>query len=225
MHREQIGILLIGQTPRPDLTAPLEALAQTHALVVRGALDPLTQADLPDPAGSAYPLVTRLRDGVLVTVDEGFLAPLLQTTLDDVERQGVIASLLLCAGPFAGLTSTRPLIRPFPLAAQTLHSLGLARLGVVVPTDAQREPATRKWKDAGFNPVLWSMEAKPPDLSPERWLATQCARQLGLAALVFDYVGYPLGTIQRVRAQVRLPVLDLGHFAVATLEALLSTQR
>ena len=222
MNRERIGILIIGQTPRLDLTAPLDRLGHVYQMVLRGALDKLAACDLPDASGGSYPLVTRMRDGTRVTVDETFLTPLLQTAIDELEGEEVLASLLLCAGPFQALTSTRPLVRPFQLAVRTLKSLGLSRIGIVVPTDDQRDPAQRKWTEAGFEPVIWSMEARPASLPVEHWLPSQASNQADLSALVFDYVGYPLDTVRRVQAGVRCPVLDLGHLAVAALEAMLS---
>ena len=220
MNCERIGILIIGQTPRPDLTAPLDRLGRAYEIRARGALDTLSTGDLTEADGS-YPLVTRMRDGTRVTVDEAFLTPLLQTAIDELEGEEVLASLLLCAGPFQALTSTRPLIRPFQLAAQTLKSLGLSRIGLVVPTDDQRDPAQHKWTEAGFEPVIWSMEARPASLPVEHWLPFLASNQADLSALVFDYVGYPLDTVRRVQALARLPVLDLGHLAVAALEAML----
>jgi len=102
--------------------------------VLRGALDELTACDLPEASVGSYPLVTRMRDGTRITVDEAFLTPLLQNAIDELEGEEVLASLLLCAGPFQALTSTRPLIRPFQLAAQTLKSLGLSRASLCRPT-------------------------------------------------------------------------------------------
>lgn len=222
MNRERIGILILGQTPRPDLTTPLDRLGRAYEMVLRGALDELTACDLPEASVGSYPLATRMRDGTRITVDEAFLTPLLQNAIDELEGEEVLASLLLCAGPFQALTSTRPLIRPFQLAAQTLKSLGLSRIGLVVPTDDQRDPAQHQWTEAGFEPVIWSMEARPASLPVEHGLPFLASNQADLSALVFDYVGYPLDTVRRVQAGVRLPVLDLGHLAVAALEAMLS---
>ena len=222
MNRKPIGILIIGQTPRADLMAPLDRLAQACDLRPRGALDALEAGDLPDGAGGSYPLVTRLRDGTQVTVDEAFLTPLLQEAIEALEREGVIALLLLCAGPFAALMSTRPLIRPFQLAAGMLRSAEHMRVGIVVPTNDQRMPSERKWTEAGLQPVIWSREEKPEALSLERWLAARAADHADLSALVFDYVGYPLDDVQRVQAEVGLPVIDLGHLAVAALEAMMA---
>ena len=220
MAPPSIGILTIGQTPRADLMDPLEYLRAVYDLQPRGALDALDVSDLPDASAATYPLVTCMRDGTRVTVDEAFLAPLLQDVLDQVEHEGVVASLLLCAGPFAALTSTRPLIRPFQLGVHTLRSLGMLTIGVVVPTDGQYTPARRKWTEAGFSPVLWSMEAQPQADALEYWLAAQVAAHPDLSALVFDYVGYPRDVLQRVQAQLGLPVIDLGHLAIAALEAI-----
>ena len=66
------------------------------------------------------------------------------------------------------------------------------------------------------------MEARPASLPVEHGLPFLVSNQADLSALVFDYVGYPLDTVRRVQALVRLPVLDLWHLAVAVLEAMLS---
>ena len=55
MTRERIGILIIGQTPRPDLTAPLDGLGRAYDLVIRGALDDLSAGALPDAGDGSYP--------------------------------------------------------------------------------------------------------------------------------------------------------------------------
>ncbi len=221
MDQQRIGVLIIGQTPRTDLMAPLERLGLVCKLLPRGALDDLDIDALPDSAGGLYPLVTRMRDGTRVTVDEAFLMPLLQSAIDELERDGVIAILLLCAGPFQSLTSTRPLLRPFQLAARTLQSLGHNQVIIVVPTNDQTIPSERKWTQAGLQPVIWSMERKPANLPLERWIEFAILENDDLSAIVFDYVGYPIDAVQRVQVQVGRPVIDLGHLAVAILETMM----
>lgn len=222
MNRERIGLLLIGQTPRPDLTAPLDHLAGAYDLLVRGALDALSESDLPTSDKGTYPLVTRLRDGRIVTVDEQYLTPLLQATINTLEQEAAMAILLLCAGPFPVLQSTRPLIRPFQLAARSLTTMGLSHISVIVPTDDQVAPSVRKWTDAGFCPTILSIESKRTNQSLEDWISAHHSESDLGEALVLDYVGHPRDAIARVQAAVDIPVVDLGHLAVATLEAMLS---
>ena len=215
--RARIGVLSIGQTPRPDLMTPLERMASAYQLVSRGALDTLASHDLPDPQKAKVPLLTRLRDETEVTLDESFLAPLLQDAVHRLEAEGVIATVLLCAGEFRGLWSARPLIRPFEAAAQVLKSCGVSRIGVIAPTIGQIAPARSKWNRAGFEAAVWTMPSSQV-LIP--WLQESMPTDLG--ALVFDYVGYPLDVLRRAQAVLSMPVLDLGHLAVALLEAILT---
>ena len=113
----RIGALVIGQSPRPDLVDPLAAMLPQVTIVQRGALDGVAPADLPDPAGAEYPLTTRLRDGRLVTVPESFLLPRLQQQLEMLEADGIMLSILLCAGTFAGLGGRGTLVQPIPYNA------------------------------------------------------------------------------------------------------------
>jgi protein AroM len=220
----RLGVLLIGQTPRADLLAPLDRLRGGCELAVRGALDGVRYADIPTEPEGSYPLVTRLRDGARVTVDERFLTPLLQAAIDELELDGAMAVLLLCAGPFRDLTGSRPLIRPFQLAARVLGSLGLRRVGVVVPTDDQRAPALEKWANAGVEPIVLSVEAKPVNESLAEWLVERSGDLPDVSALVLDYVGYPIELLRHLQSNLRVPVVDLGHLAVAVAEALVTAR-
>ncbi|NIR94761.1 MAG: AroM family protein, partial [Gammaproteobacteria bacterium] len=82
-------------------------------------------ASLPPVTKMNYPLSTRLRDGSLVLVEESFLTPRLQHTLDALETNGVTATLLLCAGTFSSLQGTRLLYKPFTVGRALLHTLGM----------------------------------------------------------------------------------------------------
>ncbi len=219
MVSDTIGALTIGQTPRPDLLALLAPVAAHYDVRCRGALDGLRASNL--PAVATYPLVTRLRSGRLVRVEEAFLTPLLQRALDGLEEEGVLATVLLCAGEFEGLAGSRPLVRPYQLGACALDCMGFSRLAVVVPTDGQRAAAGRKWRRAGFVPSVWSEEERPDSAPHSDWLQKRLAREADLSALVFDYVGYPDNVLQRVRSSVGLPVLDLGHLAADVLRSIL----
>lgn len=219
MVRGKIGALVIGQAPRHDLTALLSPAARDYEIVCRGALDGLGARDLPPPA--EYPLVTRLRGGEVVAVEESFLVPLLQRELDALEAAGAAATILLCAGEFAGLAPRRPLVRPFQLGARVLASMGHESLGVVVPTAAQAGAARRKWERAGFAPAVWPLDVRPGAAPLSEWLSAQARRVPELPAIVVDYVGYPAGIYRALQGAVRVPVVDLGRLAAAALEALL----
>ncbi|MCB0157369.1 MAG: AroM family protein, partial [Caldilineaceae bacterium] len=105
---KRIGLLTIGQSPRPDLVQTLPVLSP-FAQVEAGALDGLAAAAIPLAAG-AFPLTTRLADGGTVVVDEAFLLPRMQAAVHRLEEAGVAAILLMCAGTFGPVTSRVPLV-------------------------------------------------------------------------------------------------------------------
>ena len=146
---KRVGVLVIGQSPRDDLVDPLRALLPDVEIVEVGALDGLAAEALPDPAGASYPLTTRMRDGTLVTVPESFLIPRLQLKIDELEANGVRQMILLCAGTFGPLTSKNTLIKPFRTTLAVAQSLGLERIGLIVPIPGQEKPVEARWQAEG----------------------------------------------------------------------------
>jgi protein AroM len=197
-----LAAITIGQAPRPDLLAPIRERLPGHvALLEFGALDDLAATDL--PVAGASPLTTRLRDGRPVVVDEAFLAPRVQAAIDRAEAAGASVTLLLCAGGFADLRAKGVLVRPFQAAVEALRGLGARRVGVVVPITGQAVPADRKWRAAGFEPLV---RVGPP-ASADGWT--------GIDAVVLDFVGHPPEEAATLRGRLAVPVVDLGEAGAA----------
>lgn len=203
-----VGTVTIGQAPRPDLLEPLRARLRADVEVIEvGALDPLDPDDLPKGGVGACPLTTRLRDGRPVTLDEAFLAPLVQAAVDQAERRGATTTLLLCAGSFPDLRVRGALVRPFDAAAAELRGLGAVRIAVVVPVEAQVSPSERKWRAAGFDPVV--IVGSPPALDAVT----------GISAVVLDYVGHPVADVATLRSALAIPLIDLGEAGASAAAA------
>lgn len=215
----RVGMLTIGQAPRPDLVAPFARLRPDVALVEAGALDGLDEAALPGASGGGYPLTTRLADGTPVTLDEAVLEPLVEAARHRLEAAGVVATLLLCAGPFAAVRGGRPFLRPFALAAAVLRSAGVGRVGVLVPTEDQRDPAARKYAAAGFDPVVWAAPVTAAAARLPGWLADEAASGDPVGHVVLDYVGGDPDLVADLRAAAGVPLVDLGLLAAAALAA------
>lgn len=212
-----VGALLIGQSPRSDLVDPLiQKLPADCQVLQSGALDGLTGSDIPTASPGTYPLTTRLQDGSSIMVQERFLAPKLQQALDDLEARGAIISLLLCAGTFAGLRGSRPLIKPFAVARELLRQLGLRALGLIAPIAEQEAPIRRRWQAAGFSPSVWTSDITRQDRHFYRELQAQVTTNR-LECIVLDYVGHSADDVQRLRQGSDLPVIDLGQLAITTL--------
>lgn len=209
----RIGLLSIGQSPRPDLvqTLPLPSHVEW---IEAGALDGLQPEDIP-AAGGLFPLATRLADGTQVVVDERFLIAHLQNGVARLERAGVAAILLMCAGTFAGVQSAVPLFKPFDLVSAALHDWGMQRVLVVCPFAGQDAPMRDRWQAAGFDTQV--MVARPDEAVNIAATAAQAAAQ----CVVLDYFGHRSDEVTALRAALTLPLIDVGSFAATVLASTL----
>lgn len=221
---QEVAALLIGQSPRPDLVDPLRLALPDWEIVEIGALDGCTPTDLPTTRGATYPLTTRMRNGSLVAVEESFLLPRLQDALSQIDelrtgKQKVAATILLCAGTFAGLQSSRPLFHPFRLACATLRTLHFQRIAILSPFAEQSEPTHQRWQGAGF----WAT-TRVAALDDESQLQTAIDELLVQQpqALILDYVGHPAEQVAALQKRLPLPVFDLGQLAISALAATLA---
>jgi hypothetical protein len=213
-------MVTIGQSPRRDLVAPFAELRPDVELVEAGALDGFTLERLPVAAvGGDRPLTTRMRDGSVVTLDEWVLAPLVQEAVGRVERRGVAATLLLCAGPFPTVRGERPLVKPFGLTVAILRSIGAERVGVIVPIEGQRIPAERAFIEAGLQPVVWVATIEHAARHLASWIEESRDGDPQVGHVVLDYVGHSRAAVAGLQRAATVPVLDLGLVAAAALAA------
>lgn len=218
---KRVGVLTIGQSPRPDLISPLSDLLPGCQIVEEGALDDVAPETIPKPAAADYPLMTKLRSGADVVVGEDFLTPLLESAMNRRANDGLGLWLLACAGPFVTLGGSKPLLKPFWLARDVLRSFGIRRIGVICPVEMQVDGSHRKWSNAGFDAMIWSV---PSDLLAEdmpNWLAGQRQGLVNVECIVLDYFGYPLSLAGAVSQAVGLPVLDLGGLSLRILASMM----
>lgn len=151
--RPLLGLVTIGQTPRPDLELEFRRHAPDADVLTIGALDSLT-----DEAISAlgarpgdYPLLTRLADGRTAIVDRTKLVPQIERALTELDAAGARLSVLLCAGGFPDLRSRAPVLVPGRVLPALVRAVSPAGpIGVVTPIAGQVDAARAKWKADGF---------------------------------------------------------------------------
>jgi protein AroM len=109
---ERVGILTIGQSPRPDLEAVFRRHLPGVELIVRGALDelPLSAIEALAAMGGDYPLFTILRDGTTREISLHRLKPLLDARVKQIAADGASVAALMCAGNFPALDSPIPVL-------------------------------------------------------------------------------------------------------------------
>ncbi len=212
-----IVAITIGQSPRPDLVSELRrVLGPSVEILERGALDGLNVAELNrlTPAPDAFSLLTRLRDGRTVEVDEPFVATRVQGLLDEVEERVALAAVL-CTGSFPQLRCRRPVLLPDRALAGFVAAAAPTRLGVLVPLESQRGPLLDRWSRRVAHAQV---EVAPP--YGDREAVAAAARRLREQAadlIVLDCIGYTAELKALVRSEAQCPVLQastaLAHVA------------
>jgi protein AroM len=204
---DTIGIITLGQTPRPDLEAVFRRHLPETNLLIRGGLDdvPAAEIDALAVAGGEYPLFVILRDGSHREISLHRLKPFLDTRARQVAAEGATVSALMCAGNFPDLDSPIPMIYPSRILTGVARGICRgSRIGVITPNDGQVAPATAHWREEGFHPVL--TVASPLDPEALRRAAAALADP-GLELIVLDCMGFAPEAACRMRALSGKPVL------------------
>ena len=204
---EKVGILTIGQSPRPDFEAVFRRHLPGVELIVRGALDGLSveTIDAMAAAGGEYPLFTILADGTTREIALELLKPLLDRRAQEVTTDGVSVAALMCAGNFPDLASPIPVLYPSRiLSAEARGECRGNKIGIVLPNAGQIGVAVAHWHEKGF-------EAKAAVASPKEPAAlVDAAKALGdpdLELIILDCMGFPPEEARRMRALCGRPVL------------------
>ncbi|MFF3490319.1 AroM family protein [Streptomyces sp. NPDC002795] len=208
-----IGFLTIGQAPRPDLSAGIEAALPAtarvrHAGVLDGP-DPAREAERLAAVPGRPTLITRLATGATVTLDEAAVGEALQARVDALEGEGVDAVVLLCTGEFPALRARRALlVEPDVLLTTYVRGvLSGVQVGVIVPLPEQVAAARDKWRDVTPTPEFATASPYAADETELLGAARELVGQ-GVEALVLDCMGYAEWHREALRAGgVRVPVL------------------
>jgi len=204
---DTIGIITLGQTPRPDLEKVFRRHLPDAKLLIRGGLDdvPMAEIDALAAAGGEYPLFVILRDGSHREIPLHSLKPFLGTRARQVAGEGAAVSVLMCAGNFPDLDSPIPMIYPSRILTAVARGICQgSRIGVITPNDGQVAAAAAHWRGKGFHPAV--TVASPLDPEALTRAATALADP-GLELIVLDCMGFPPEAARRMRALCGRPVL------------------
>ena len=167
MEKSKLGIITIGQSPRTDLTYDmLEILREDIEVIESGVLDRYTLDEVKEkfkPVEGEPRLVSRMRDGTQVILNEDKIIEELQNSIYELENK-VDVILLLCTGKFPKFISKKSLIEPKPLLKSVVDALrNEKKIGIVVPDYSQAKDIKKWWKSQGvdsevlvFSPYLKS---------------------------------------------------------------------
>ncbi|MDQ6833563.1 MAG: AroM family protein, partial [Chloroflexota bacterium] len=167
MPASTVGLVTIGQSPRPDIRMAYEAILGPAACIIEaGALDGLSADDVRSlhPRDDDIPLVT-LFDTHEIRIGKRSVMPLLQRAINGVVADGAAIVVVLCTGHFAGLHADVPLIEPDRVLDGFMRAIQpTGKLGVIMPDDGQEGMMRRKWH--GYDLTLATASPYQP---PSTW--------------------------------------------------------
>jgi protein AroM len=202
-----LGLVTIGQTPRPDLEAEFRRHSPDADVLTLGALDGLTAAEIADLAASddEYPLHTRLADGTTADVPMKALAPLVAEQAQRIAEDGAYLVVVLCAGGFPDFDCPVPLLLPGRVVPAVAGSLSRSRrVGVVTPIREQIRAARAKWESDGFSVEVTSAS---PFHHEEIHRAAAALSDPTLDLVVLDCMGHDEGYRMEFAELCSRPVL------------------
>ncbi|MBM3809515.1 MAG: AroM family protein [Acidimicrobiia bacterium] len=205
-----LGVVSIGQTPRPDLADAFGAAAPHAAIRVAGALDGMSSDDLaalqvlgrPD---LEYPLLVRLAGGTHIEVPLARLAPKVVAAARRLAADGAALVVVACAGAFPDVPCPVPVLLPGRIVPAVAGAISRTRrVGIVTPNRAQVPFADRKWRDDGFSPVVtWASPSRDDEMAR----AADELRDTGTDLIVIDCMGHAADARRAMAKWTARPVI------------------
>ena len=166
-HAPSLGLVTIGQAPRPDLMTDIRAMIGDGPIVFEaGALDAVGAAELPGLAAvpGEVSLISRLRNGSTVEISRERAIPLLQDALTRVADAGARIFAILCTSEFPTFQAPGPILLPNILLANAIHDIGgVRRVGLMPPLESQVTEVAARWRKLGYEPTVEAATPYGPD--------------------------------------------------------------
>lgn len=207
--RRRLGLVTIGQSPRPDLTADVADLLAGVDWVEHGGLDGVEDVDALAPGPSEGTLITKVRSGATVHLATERTGPLVDAAVASCVADDCTEVLLLCTGHLSLSGSPVPITQAEGAAhTEMARCVAGGRLGVIHPLPAQGPEIEKRWQGRLGRPIL-TAAASPYDATPDRVVhAARALADAGAEALFLDCMGY-------TRAHARLASEAAGVWAEA----------
>jgi protein AroM len=147
MSVNKVGVVTIGQSPRPDVVGEItRILGDSYEVIEVGALDSFSLEEVrkmePEPGQGL--LVTRMRDGTEVKINHDSVLPYLQRAITELNDKQVKIILLLCTGRFPEFKSNVLVVTPSQIVrGVTNASIRKGKLGMILPSIQQVGGAPR----------------------------------------------------------------------------------
>ncbi|HEX9468653.1 MAG TPA: AroM family protein [Bradyrhizobium sp.] len=224
MQQQRIGVVVIGQSPRPSVANEIAAvLSPGLEIDLRGALDGLTRAEIDaiPPIDGYDALFTLLPNGDSVTISKRAVEARAAIQIEKFAREGVKVAMLACTGKFPNLAPDGLVILPSAVLHNIVEAvLPMGRLGVFSPLPEQTALIARKWQRANVEIVGVTMRpGSDADAIDE---AARKMSALSPDLVVMDCMSYTSANKARVRQAYDGPVILAIAAAARVVEELMA---
>ena len=150
MQQQRMGVVVIGQSPRPSVVNEIAAvLSPGLEIDLRGALDGMTRAEIDaiPPSDGHDALFTLLPNGDSVTISKKAVEARAAIQIENFAHEGVRVVMLACTGKFPNLAPNGLVILPSAVLHHMVEAVfPKGRLGVFSPLPEQTALIAGKWQ-------------------------------------------------------------------------------
>jgi protein AroM len=224
LKHQRIGVVVIGQSPRPSVAAEIAAvLSPGISIELRGALDGMSRAEIEaiPPTDGYDTLFTLLPDGDGIIISKKQVERRASERLAQLKQDGVDVTMLACTGKFPNLTPEGLVILPSAVLHRLVEAvLPKGRLGVFSPLPEQTALIDRKWQREGIEVVGVTLRPGSDEAAVDS--AAQAMAALRPNLVVMDCMGYTSANKARLRLGYSGPVILAIAAAARIVEELVS---
>ena len=226
MVSKKIGVVTIGQLPRPDIDSIInEILGEDYEALMVGALDDLTIEEIPDFEPEEYLLMTSIRDEggrkVSIMVTEEFLFPLIKKCIFELEQE-VDIIIVWCAGRFPEVKSKSIIIRPSEILNGVVNAvLKKGKLGVIYPLKEQLIWAKPEWSRKGIE-VYADTPGKSLSREEEMEILAERLAERNLDLILLNCTGFGYKMKQLIKDKTSKPVIQANALTLRIVKELLA---
>lgn len=215
----KVGVLTVGQSPRPDILSEFEGILDGVEIVEKGCLDGLTKPQIKKmkQKGKEPFLVTLLRDGTSVEISKEKTTTLLKQRIKELENE-VDAIFLACTEDFPNLESRTILLEASKLVHGVVENIvtGKKKLGLLIPTAGQVAQVHEKWRQV--NHVI--AVAFPFEKTEEVEAAARKLKLEDVDLVVLDCMAYDKQSKKKMAKLTGKPVILPRTLAATVLKEL-----
>lgn len=212
-----LRVLVIGQSPRPDVEAEIAAAAPGVPIALQGGLDGWTREQIAaiPPEYDADALFSILPSGEKVVISKKAVTKRFAELLRDARGPTLIA----CTGAFHGLPERADLVFPSAVLDGVADSLlRRGRLGIFIPLAEQAETLAKERARPGVEVVSVVLQPGSDDAARRDAAARMAALKPDL--VILDCFSYTRADKRAADAALSCPVLlsvAVGARAAASL--------